>query len=120
MFSVFLLNFSFSVVQPFNQSYTLKETAAELKHLHLQSVNNIAAYKYDGDSDALGIYLDFWPEVIENRVEFSNYLKQDKFAVMMELADWQQIRRDLNSKVKNKFEVLQFNQSYIIITNYSN
>ncbi|TDO94810.1 4-amino-4-deoxy-L-arabinose transferase-like glycosyltransferase [Halanaerobium saccharolyticum] len=119
MFSVFLLNFSFSMAQPFNQSYTLKETAAELKHLHVQSVNKIATYKYDGDSDALGIYLDFWPEVIEDRVEFSNYLKQDKFAVMMELADWQQIRGDLNN-IKSEFEVLQFDQSYIIITNYSN
>lgn len=120
MSSVFLLNFSFSLAQPFNQSYTLKETAAELKQLHVQDVNKIATYKYDGDSDALGIYLDFWPEVIEDRVGFSNYLKQDKFAVMMELADWQQIRRDLNNKIKNKFELLQFNQSYIIITNYSN
>ncbi|WP_255417000.1 MULTISPECIES: ArnT family glycosyltransferase [Halanaerobium] len=120
IFAVFLLNFSFSVAQPFSQTYTLKETAKEMQQLKTRGINNIATYKYDGDSDSLGIYLDFWPEVIKDRVGFLNYLKQDKFAVMMELDDWQRIRGDLNQNIKNKFEVSQFNQSYIIITNYSN
>jgi 4-amino-4-deoxy-L-arabinose transferase-like glycosyltransferase len=118
IFSVFLLNFSFSVAEPFSQSYTVKPAAKKLRELSNFGVDNIAVYKYEGDSSSLGVYLDFWPEDIRSQDDFLNYLKQDQIALMIKTGDWQDYLKQLVEKSEKEFEIFKFDQNYIIITDY--
>jgi len=118
--SVFLLNFSFSAAEPFSQSYTVKPAAIKLKELKTAGIKNIAAYKYDGDPEALGVYLDFWPEVINDQATFLKYLEQKQIALMVKVEDWQNFNKQLIEKIEKEFEMFNFNQQYIIITDYGN
>jgi len=118
IFTVFLLNFSFSAAEPFSQTYTVKPAAEELKELNSKGIKHIAVYKYDGDFAALGVYLDFWPDVVNNQADFLTYLEQEKIALMVETKDWQSFDGQLVKKIEKEFEILRLNQNYIIITDY--
>lgn len=122
LFALVFLFIFFSLIscELFSQTYTVKPAAEELKELNSGGIKHIAVYKYDGDSVALGVYLDFWPDVVNNQVNFLTYLEQEKIALMVETKDWQSFDGQLVKKIEKEFEILKFNQNYIIITDYRN
>ena len=101
-----------------DRTYTVKPAAEELKELNSDGIKHIAVYKYDGDSAALGVYLDFWPDVVNNQADFLTYLEQEEIALMVETKDWQSFDGQLVKKIEKEFEILKLNQNYIIITDY--
>jgi 4-amino-4-deoxy-L-arabinose transferase-like glycosyltransferase len=112
-FSVFLFNFSISVAPAFSDSYTVKPAALYLKKLKGLEYNNIGVYKFEGDTEALNIYTDFWPEAVENVEDLSLYLAKPNSALMIEKEKWDSLENII--ELKGKFKVIEVSNNYLVI-----
>jgi len=113
IFAVFLLNFSFSVAAPFSSTYTVKPAAVYLNNMIHSGYENIAVYKYEGEPASLGVYMDSWPESIEDLKDLETFMNKGNFALMIKRNSWENIKKNINIS----YQVIEVTQNYLVIRN---